>query len=59
MIAQTWPSPDAPRRPELNPRATNTERFYDMILELAPRTDGQRLARTELLKLAADLGRTR
>lgn len=59
MIERTWPSPDAARRPELNPLATDAEGLYETIQNLVPQSEGQRVLRTEALKMAADLARTR
>jgi hypothetical protein len=60
VIDRTWPENDPAPRPELNPRAAGTSvSVYDMIQALSPRNDEQRFLRTEALKLAAELARTR
>lgn len=59
MIANIWPAPGAPRPVELNPRATAAEGLYEMIHSLSPKTEEQRLLRSEALRVAIELSRTR
>ena len=59
VIDETWPRPDTSRSAELNPRAANAEGVYDFIQQLTAQTEGQRLVRVDLLRMAAELARTR
>src|SRR5262249_48259956 len=57
-IDQMWPQSGS-QVAELNPAATKAEGSYEKIQALSPQNEAQRSLRTEALKIAADVARTR